>query len=77
MPESPYPAVNERRRKRAWNARSTGQKARWAAARKVDSCLGYDPANPHRKKRVHGLVSTGYVAALVAEARATGTLPSA
>lgn len=66
---SPYAAVNERRRKREWNRRSTAQLNRYRQARHEATVLDYDPANPKRSKRgrVHGLANTGYLASLMAE----------
>lgn len=68
MPKSPYAAVNERRRKRAYNRRSTGQLGRRRRERTEDYREAQDrTSNPHGRKRFHGLVNTGYVASLMAE----------
>lgn len=64
---SPYPAVNERRRKREWNNRSTAQLRRRRDERAKDAAWRLDPENPHHRRARHGLVNTGYMAALMAD----------
>lgn len=65
---SPYTAVNERRRKRRWNNRSTAQLRRRRAERLADLRSSEDrTANPHGRKRYHGLVNSGYLQSLLRE----------
>jgi len=65
---SRYAAVNERRRKREWNSRSTGQLGRRRVERLTDLQRAEDRlSNPRGKRSRHGLVNTGYLAALMAQ----------
>lgn len=76
---SRYPAVNERRRKKEWNSRSTGQLGRQRRERLEDLRLAWTPERKGKRSR-HGLVNTGYLAALMADresvlAEARGEVP--
>lgn len=76
---SRYPAVNERRRKKEWNARSTAQLGRYRRERQEDLRLAWSPERRGKRAR-HGLVNTGYLASLMADrnavlAEARGEVP--
>lgn len=66
---SRYPAVNERRRKKEWNSRSTGQLGRQRRERLEDLRLAWTPERKGKRSR-HGLVNTGYLASLMADREA-------
>lgn len=64
---SRYPKVNERRRKREFNSRSTGQLGRYRRERLEDlRGVGLERERRGKRKR-HGLVNTGYMASLMAD----------
>lgn len=66
---SRYAKVNERRRKQEWNRRSTGQLARYRRERAAD--LNAPISERGRRRTRHGLVNTGYMAALLGSDRTT------
>lgn len=63
---SRYPKVNERRRKREFNSRSTGQLGRYRRERQADLNAAWTPERRGKRTR-HGLVNTGYMASLMAD----------
>lgn len=76
---SRYPKVNERRRKREFNSRSTGQLGRYRRERQEDLREAWTPERRGKRAR-HGLVNTGYMASLMADrasilAEARGEIP--
>lgn len=66
---SRYPAVNERRRKKEWNARSTAQLGRYRRERQEDLRAAWTSERRGKRAR-HGLVNTGYMASLMADRQA-------